>query len=182
MIRLFFVSTLFLLISMTHAHAETPSIYEIKATSIDGKDASLESYRGKVLLIVNVASRCGYTSQYEGLQQLYTQYAARGLEVLGFPSNDFGGQEPGTEGEIKSFCSSKFGVTFPMFSKVAVLGAQQHPLYRFLTQSTGGAAVAWNFEKFLVDRTGNVIKRYSSRVSPSDSDLVADIERALGAS
>lgn len=182
MIRLLFISTLIFFVSMTDAYSDTPSIYGIKAASIEGKETALESYRGKVLLIVNVASKCGYTSQYEGLQQLYSQYATRGLEVLGFPSNDFGGQEPGTEAEIKGFCSSKFGVTFPMFSKVAVLGTEQHPLYRFLTQSTGGAAVAWNFEKFLVDRAGSVIKRYPSRVSPSDSGLVADIEKALGAS
>jgi glutathione peroxidase len=166
--------------TMVDASSEPSSVYDIQVKTIDGKDISLSDYRGKVLLVVNVASRCGYTSQYAGLQQLYTKYNARGFEVLGFPSNDFGGQEPGSEAEIKSFCSNSFGVTFPLFSKVAVIGAAQHPLYHLLTSKTGGAPVSWNFEKFLIDRTGSVIQRYPSRISPSDEALVAALEGALG--
>lgn len=155
------------------------SVYSIGVTSIDGEPAELSRYKGKVLLVVNVASQCGYTGQYAGLQKLYTDYADKGLVVLGFPSNDFGGQEPGSEAEIKQFCSSKYGVTFPMFAKVKVVGAEKHPLYQLLSKSTGGQDVGWNFEKFLVDRSGLVIARFNSGVKPSDTVLISAIEGAL---
>jgi len=163
----------------TNTSAQPSSFYDIELTSIDGEKVPLRTYEGKVLLVVNVASRCGFTSQYEGLQKLYEGYKDRRFVVLGVPSNDFGGQEPGTEAEIKAFCSNTFGVSFPMFSKVAVLGAQQHPLYKFLTASTGGADVRWNFEKFLVDSKGNVAGRFGSSTTPSSSELTAAIEKAL---
>lgn len=155
------------------------SVYSIKITTIDGEAVELSRYQGKALLIVNVASQCGYTSQYAGLQKLYTDYSEKGLVVLGFPSNDFGGQEPGSEAEIKQFCSSKFGVTFPMFAKVKVLGPEKHPLYQLLSKSTGGQDVGWNFEKFLVDRSGLVVARFNSSVKPSDAILTSAIEEAL---
>lgn len=155
------------------------SVYSIGVTSIDGEAVELSRYEGKVLLVVNVASQCGYTGQYAGLQKLYTDYADKGLVVLGFPSNDFGGQEPGSEAEIKQFCSSKYGVTFPMFAKVKVVGAEKHPLYQLLSKSTGGHDVGWNFEKFLVDRNGLVIARFNSGVKPSDTMLISAVEAAL---
>lgn len=155
------------------------SVYATTVTSIDGEPIELSRYKGSVMLIVNVASQCGYTGQYAGLQKLYTDYADRGLMVLGFPSNDFGGQEPGSEAEIKQFCSNKFGVTFPLFAKVKVLGPERHPLYQLLSKSTGGQDVAWNFEKFLVDRNGLVVARFNSSVKPSDAILVSAIEAAL---
>jgi glutathione peroxidase len=156
-----------------------PSLYDLEAPSIDGTPVKFSEYKGKVLLIVNVASRCGYTPQYEGLQNLYSTYREQGLVVLGFPSNDFGGQEPGTEAEIKTFCSSKYGATFPLFSKVSVVGAAKHPIYQFLTQSTGGREVGWNFEKFLVDRSGRVVGRFSSSVAPAAAELTSAIHAAL---
>jgi glutathione peroxidase len=161
------------------SEAQDSSVYEIQAQTIDGQTVSLSNYRGKVALIVNVASRCGYTSQYQGLQKLYDTYKDRGLVVLGFPSNDFGGQEPGTESEIKAFCSNTYGVSFPMFSKVSVLGASKHPLYQALTAATGGSDVRWTFEKFLVDPTGKVVARFGSSTTPQDSALVSAIEKIL---
>jgi glutathione peroxidase len=155
------------------------SLYDYSAISIDGNATKLSTCQGKVALVVNVASRCGFTSQYAGLQELYTKYKDRGFVVLGFPSNDFGQQEPGTETEIKQFCSSKFGVSFPLFSKIQVVGASKDPIYTFLTKSTGGAEVGWNFEKFLVNRQGLVVGRFLSGVRPEDAALVADVERAL---
>lgn len=155
------------------------SLYDLSATTIDGKNQSLAEYKGKVALVVNVASQCGFTRQYEGLQELYNKYKERGLVVLGFPSNDFGGQEPGSDEEIKNFCSRRFGVTFPMFSKVDVLGPSKSAVYAFLTKSTGGADVGWNFEKFLVGRNGLVVGRYGSSVTPGSSELADAIEKAL---
>lgn len=155
------------------------SLYDLSAVSIDGQPTKLSSFQGKVALVVNVASRCGFTPQYAGLQELYTKYQDRGFVVLGFPSNDFGQQEPGTESEIKQFCSSKFGVSFPLFAKTKVTGPAKDPIYALLTKSTGGAEVGWNFEKFLVNRQGLVVGRYPSSVRPEDSKLDADIERAL---
>jgi glutathione peroxidase len=161
--------------------AQASSLYDIEVVSIDGAKVPLRKYEGTVLLFVNVASQCGFTRQYEGLQRLYEQYKDKGFTVLGFPSNDFGGQEPGTEAEIKAFCSNTFGVSFPMFSKVAVLGAARHPVYQFLTSATGGADVRWNFEKFLVDRKGGVVARFGSSTTPSDAELVTALEKALSA-
>jgi glutathione peroxidase len=153
----------------------------IPLKDIDGEETSLKAYSSKALLIVNVASQCGYTRQYGGLEALYQKYKDRGLVVLGFPSNDFGSQEPGTEAEIKQFCTTKFHVTFPMFSKVHVVGAEQHPLYAQLTgsESPEPGPVKWNFGKFLVGKDGKVITRYDSGTEPDDAKLAAAIEEAL---
>lgn len=155
------------------------SLYALSANGIDGAEVKLSTFQGKVALVVNVASQCGFTRQYSGLQELFQQYGPRGFVVLGFPSNDFGGQEPGSNEEIKSFCSSKFGVTFPMFAKVTVEGGEKHPVYRHLTSATGGDEVGWNFEKFLVDKNGRVIGRFKPSVRPDSSELKDAIEQAL---
>ena len=156
------------------------TVYDFDATGIDGLDQHLADYRGKVLLIVNTASQCGFTPQYGPLQELYEKYVERGLVVLGFPCDQFGHQEPGTEAEISEFCDSKFGVTFPMFSKVDVNGKDAHPLYAWLkSEKRGvlGGAIKWNFTKFLVDTEGNVVKRYGSTTGPAD--IAPDIENLL---
>ena len=157
--------------------------HDFKAKTIDGSDKALKDYAGKALLVVNVASRCGLTPQYEGLQALYQQYRARGLEVLGFPCNQFGAQEPGTEDEIKTFCDTRYQVTFPLFAKLEVNGAARHPLYTFLTaqptQPDGPGDIVWNFAKFVIDKQGKVVARFSPTVTPSDPELVQAIERAL---
>ncbi|MFM8891531.1 MAG: glutathione peroxidase, partial [Planctomycetia bacterium] len=146
-----------------------------------GTPVDLGSYKGKVVLIVNVASRCGYTPQYAGLQKLYETYKDKGLVVLGFPANEFGAQEPGTDPQISEFCSSKYGVTFDMFSKIVVKGADKAPLYKALTEgSTPAGEVAWNFEKFLVGRDGAIVGRFKSGVAPDDAKLTAAIEAAIG--
>lgn len=165
-------------LAMTAAAADLQSI---PLKDIDGKDTSLKAYNGKVLLLVNVASKCGYTPQYEGLEALYRKFKDRGLVVLGFPSNDFGSQEPGTEAEIKTFCTSKYDVTFPMFSKLHVKGAEQHPLYAALTgpESSAPGPVKWNFGKFLVGKDGKLIARYDSATKPDDAKLAEAIETAL---
>lgn len=148
---------------------------------IDGTPVDLASYKGKVVLIVNVASRCGYTPQYAGLQKLYETYKDKGLVVLGFPANEFGAQEPGTDPQIAEFCSSKYGVTFDMFSKIVVKGADKAPLYKALTEgATPAGEVAWNFEKFLVGRDGAIVGRFKSGVAPDDAKLTAAIEAAIG--
>jgi glutathione peroxidase len=155
------------------------SIYDIKVKTIDGADTTLGAYKGKKLLIVNVASECGYTRQYPGLQALWEREKANGLVVLGFPSNDFGGQEPGSEADIKAFCTGgKYTVDFPMFAKIQVKpGEGQHPLYALLTEATG-EQVAWNFNKFLVDSQGNVLRRFDSKVEPESEELAAAIKAA----
>lgn len=145
----------------------------------DEKPQSLCQYAGKVLLMVNTASYCGFTSQYEGLEALHAKYASRGLVVLGFPSNDFGQQEPGSNAQIAEFCNNTFGVKFPMFAKMSVTGAQAHPLYLSLAQATGRKPM-WNFHKYLVDRQGKPVASYSSLTGPTNSSLVAAIEKALG--
>ncbi len=167
----------------TIAHAETPVLQTIPLRDIDGKETSLKSYAGKALLVVNVASQCGFTPQYEGLEALWRKYKDAGLVVLGFPSNDFGGQEPGTNAEIKAFCTSKFKVTFPMFDKVHVKGAEQHPLYAALTGAPLPKAgpVRWNFGKFLIGRDGAVLARFDSDVEPDSAQLTGAVERALAA-
>ena len=152
-------------------------IHEHFVERLDGTPASMRDYLGSVLLIVNVASRCGYTPQYAGLESLYKQYKDKGLVVLGFPANDFGAQEPGSDEEIKTFCERKYSVTFPMFSKISVKGAGKAPLYQYLTQSAGD--VQWNFGKFLVGKDGKVIKRYDSGVGPESPELTKAIEAAL---
>jgi len=155
------------------------SVYEFTVDTIDGKPQSLSIYKGQVLLIVNTASKCGFTKQYAGLQSLYEKYKDRGLVVLGFPANNFGGQEPGTNEEIQQFCSLKFNVTFPMFAKISVKGGDTHPLYAWLTAHPNGAAVSWNFNKFLIGRDGNAIAHFGSRTAPESEELNAAIEKAL---
>ncbi len=150
---------------------------------IDGKDFDLAQLKGKVVLVVNVASRCGFTKQYTGLESLYQKYKDRGLVVLGFPSNDFGGQEPGSEAEIKAFCSNTYGVTFPMMSKITVKGDGIHPVYRALTVGSGGFAgeIGWNFTKFVIGRDGEtLLARFGSSTKPEDAGLVKVVEDALG--
>lgn len=146
------------------------SIYDFTVKSITGEDVPLSIYKGKVLLIVNTASKCGFTPQYKGLQELYDKYKDQGLVVLGFPCNQFGGQEPGSEQEIASFCERNYGVTFPMFAKIDVNGDNAHPLYQYLKSAApgilGSKAIKWNFTKFLVDKNGNVVERHDSMTTP----------------
>ena len=160
-----------------------PTLHDFSATTIDGKDQPLRDYAGKVALVVNVASQCGLTPHYKGLEELYESYKDRGLVVLGFPCNQFGSQEPGTEAEIKTFCETKFGVTFPMFAKVDVNGASRHPVYEFLTsQQTapdGPGDIQWNFAKFLVDGSGRVAARFAPTEKPVSEAIVGEIEKLL---
>lgn len=175
----------FLTMSLTAilANAVDAPLYAIPLKDIDGKEATLKQYAGKVMLVVNVASKCGYTPQYEGLEALWKKRREQGLVVLGFPSNDFGSQEPGTEDEIKKFCESKYNVSFPMFSKLHVNGAEQHPLYEALTgkNSPVPGPVKWNFGKFLVGRDGKILARFDSGVKPDAPELAAAIDAALAA-
>lgn len=150
------------------------TIYDFKVQTIEGQETTLEPYKGKVLLIVNVASKCGFTPQYDGLEALYEKYKDRGLVILGFPCNQFGSQEPGTEKEIQNFCRVNFGVTFPMFSKIKVNGDETHPLYVYLKSEKpgilGSEAIKWNFTKFLVDKEGNVVERFASSTTPASME------------
>ena len=148
---------------------------------LDGREESLRDYEGKVVMLVNVASKCGFTPQYAGLQELYSQYRDRGFEILGFPANNFGEQEPGTDEEIAEFCELNYGVSFPMFSKISVKGDDIHPLYQQITSRPEpiGGEVKWNFQKYLVDRQGNVVARFGSRTTPDDPGLVAKVEELL---
>lgn len=159
------------------------SVLDFTLKNIDGKETKLGDYRGKVLLLVNVASQCGYTPQYEGLQAVYSKYGAQGLVVLGFPANNFGGQEPGTNEEIKQFCTVKYKVSFPMFTKISVKGADIHPLYNFLTSKETdpefSGDIKWNFNKFLVDRNGKIIARFDSGDKPEGEKVTQAIEKAL---
>jgi glutathione peroxidase-family protein len=158
-------------------------IYEYTMKQIDGTTAALSDYKGKVLLIVNVASKCGFTGQYAGLQKLFETYKDRGLVVMGFPSNDFLFQEPGTNKEIAEFCSLKYHVTFPMFEKITVAGGKCHPLYKFLTDKATNpefsGKITWNFNKFLISRDGRILARFGSRTAPEDKDLISAIDAAL---
>lgn len=156
------------------------NFYQFKAKSLEGKEISMTEYKGKVVLVVNTASKCGFTPQYEGLEALYKKFKDKGLVILGFPCNQFGGQEPGDAVEISNFCSLKYGVTFPMFSKIEVNGDNAHPLYKFLkTQLPGtlGNEIKWNFTKFLLDRNGKPIQRYGSTTKPEN--IAEDIEKLL---
>lgn len=157
------------------------SLYEIPLKDIDGKDASLKAYEGQVLLVVNVASQCGFTPQYKGLEALQRQYKGKGFTVLGFPCNDFGAQEPGTNEEIKTFCSSNYEVTFPLFDKLHVNGPEQHPLYAELTGKASPlpGEIKWNFEKFLIGRDGKLMKRFNSKAAPDSPELARAIEAAV---
>jgi glutathione peroxidase len=159
------------------------SIYEVELPRLNGRSERLSSYTGDVVLAVNVASRCGFTPQYAGLQSLHERYSERGFTVLGFPCNQFFRQEPGSAEEIEQFCSVNFGVTFPLFAKLDVKGPDQHPLYAILTELPDDAGkagnVAWNFEKFLVDREGHAVRRFRSKVTPEDPRLIEAIENLL---
>ena len=158
------------------------SIYEFPLEDIDGNEMSLEKYKGQVLLVVNVASKCGYTPQYEGLQAIYEEYEDQGLVIVGFPANNFKGQEPGTEEDIKQFCTLNYGVTFPMTSKVSVLGEDQEPLFTYLTSQPNQdfeGEIKWNFEKFLIDREGNLVRRFRSAVKPESKELTDAIKEIL---
>lgn len=165
------------------ASAVNAPIYKFKMADIDGKDVSLKKYKGKVLLVVNVASKCGFTPQYEGLESIYQKYNSQGFEILGFPANNFHNQEAGTNDEIKTFCESKYKVTFPMFAKISVKGDDQHPLYKFLTgkdtdpQFAGD--ISWNFNKFLIDRDGNIVARFDSKDTPESEAVTSAVEKYL---
>jgi len=159
------------------------SVLDFSLKNIDGKETALSAYKGKALLIVNVASKCGYTPQYEGLQAIYAKYQEQGLVVLGFPANNFMGQEPGTDEEIKTFCTLKYNVSFPMFAKISVKGGDIHPLFKFLTDKTTnpefGGDISWNFNKFLVDRDGKVIARFETKEKPESEKVTQAVEQAL---
>ena len=170
--------TSLLLLALAIPMLAASNIHEFTLNSIDGKPAPLAAYKGKTVLVVNVASQCGYTPQYAGLEALYRKYKDQGFVILGFPANNFGGQEPGTNAEIKQFCTRNYDVTFPMYSKVSVTGGDKTPLYQFLTDS-GGGEVQWNFTKFLVDRNGKVVKRFEPEVEPEAAVLVGAIDNAL---
>lgn len=161
--------------------APSGNVHQFKVKTIDGTEKSLSEYKGRVLLIVNVASRCGYTSQYANLEALHKAHASKGLSILGFPANNFGGQEPGTNAEIKEFCSTKFNVTFDMFEKISVKGGDKHPLYAYLTSGGGNGDMAgevgWNFEKFLINKNGQIVKRFKSGVDPLSEELIKAIEQ-----
>jgi len=170
------------MLTMTTSLIAGSGLYGFTLNSIDGKPAPLADYKGKVVLIVNVASRCGYTPQYTALEATYEKYKAQGFVILGFPANNFGAQEPGTNEEIKTFCTRKYNVSFPMYSKISVKGDDQAPLYSFLTKETGpGIAgdIKWNFTKFLVDRNGNVVQRFEPAVTPDSQEMTAAIEKQL---
>jgi len=158
---------------------DTINISDITVKNIDGQEVNLSDYKGKVLLIVNVASHCGFTPQYKALEQIYKKYNANGFEILAFPSNDFGGQEPGTNEEIKNFCTSKYDVTFPMFDKIKVLGDEKSPLYARIIKYPPEGDVSWNFEKFIVDKNGNVVGRFKSKVTPDSEEITSAIEKEL---
>lgn len=156
------------------------SVLDFTMNTIDGKSQSLSTYKGKVLLIVNTASECGYTPQYETLERLYETYKDKGFMILAFPANNFGSQEPGTNSEIKSFCSTKYHTTFDLFSKISVKGDDQHPLYKYITQdSPFKGDIKWNFQKYLVDRSGKIVSRFMSAVDPMSKDVTENVEKLL---
>ena len=173
--------TLLLTLTLNAGESMKKHFYDFEATNIKGKTVSMSSYKGKVVLVVNVASECGFTPQYEGLEKLYQTYHKQGLEILGFPCNQFGGQEPGTEKEIQNFCKVNFGVTFPLFAKIDVNGKHTHPLYAFLKSEQSGflgtESIKWNSTKFLVDKSGKVVERYGSSTKPKE--IVEDIKVLL---
>jgi glutathione peroxidase len=177
------ITLLATLLIMTTIAAHAESLYDLKFKDIDGKDTSLSAYKGKVLLIVNVASKCGFTKQYTALEAIYQKYNNKGFVVLGFPCNQFGGQEPGTNEEIKQFCSSKFNVTFPLFDKIDVNGANRNPLYATLAgkDSPFPGDIKWNFNKFLIGKDGKILQRFDSKVTPDSEELTKAIEAALAA-
>lgn len=175
------------IISSPYAQAMKPvtanSVYEFEVLDIDGNKVSLSEYKGKVLMFVNTASKCGYTPQYEGLQKIYDRYKDRGFVILGFPANNFGGQEPGSNEEIKDFCTLRYKVTFPMFAKISVKGEDQHPLYTYLTSEKANSETAgeitWNFNKFLVNGEGEIVGRFASKETPESPEVTKAIQAAL---
>jgi glutathione peroxidase len=174
---LLFSAVLLMIMPMAHA---ANNIYDFTVKTIDGDTKSLADYKGKVLLIVNTASLCGHTPQYEGLQALYKEYKDKGFEVLAFPENNFKNQEPGTDADIKEFCSLKYKTTFPLFSKISVKGDDIAPLYKYLTTQTAfPGEITWNFNKFLVDRQGNVVARFDTKVEPEDPAVVSEIKKLV---
>lgn len=181
MFKQIFILLLTIILAAGAKETTMQSIYDFNVKTIEGEETTLAPYRGKVMLIVNVASKCGYTPQYDGLQALYEKYQEKGLVILGFPCNQFANQEPGTEKEIENFCRANFGVTFPMFSKIEVNGENTHPLYLYLKSEQPGIlgteAIKWNFTKFLVDKQGNVIARFGSSTKPKE--LEEEIEKLL---
>ncbi|HTR82703.1 MAG TPA: glutathione peroxidase [Bacteroidota bacterium] len=157
-----------------------PGVYSFTMKTIDGQEKPLADYKGDVLMIVNVASFCGHTPQYQNLEELYKKYKDEGFKILAFPANNFGGQEPGTNKEIKDFCDTKYHVTFDMFSKISVKGDDQHPLYHYLTSDTNFKGdIGWNFTKFLVDRNGKVVARFATKVLPTDDEVIQKIKELL---
>jgi glutathione peroxidase len=182
-IALFVCVTLAMMTTSNSLFAAEKSVHEFTVKDIDGKQVDLSQYKGKVLLIVNSASKCGYTKQYTELEKIYGQYKAQGFEVLAFPANEFKGQEPGSNAEIKEFCTSQYNTTFPLFSKIVVKGEGQAPLYQYLTstdanQKTAGE-IKWNFTKFLVGKDGKVVARYEPKVKPDDKEVTTAIEAEL---
>jgi glutathione peroxidase len=181
MLRCAPVVAVFLMASASLSAAD--NVYDFTMKTIDGKSESLSEYKGKVVLIVNVASKCGFTPQYSGLQSLYTKYKDQGFVILGFPANNFGSQEPGTDTEIKTFCSSKYNVSFPMFSKVSVKGGDTTPLYQYLTNKSTDPSFAgdikWNFTKFLIGRDGSILARFEPQTKPDSAEVVGAVETAL---
>jgi glutathione peroxidase len=173
------IFTIILMTAISSLHAS--NLYDHKLQTIDGEDTTLSEHKGKVILLVNVASRCGFTRQYKGLEELYQKYKSNGLVICGFPCNQFGGQEPGSESEIKEFCSTKFGVTFPMYSKIDVNGPKRHPIYQDIIGENGPLKgnIKWNFGKILLGKDGQPIDRFGSMTSPSSKKLIKAIETAL---
>ena len=178
--RVYFVGLVVLLMSASLFAAS--SIYDFTLPSIDGKPLPLSTFKGKVVLVVNVASRCGFTPQYSALESTYERFKDQGFVIVGFPANNFGAQEPGTNEEIKTFCTRKYSVTFPMYAKISVKGPDQAPLYTYLTKDTGPGItgdIKWNFTKFLIDRNGNVVQRFEPAVTPDSKEAVSAIVKQL---
>ncbi|MBK8983928.1 MAG: glutathione peroxidase [Ignavibacteria bacterium] len=164
----------------TTTTVKSKNISDLSVMDMDGNEVKLSDYKGKVLMIVNVASKCGYTKQYAGLEEIYKKYKDRGFEILAFPCNDFGGQEPGSNDEIRTFCESKYNVTFPLFDKIAVLGENKNPLYQRLTENSDPAGdIDWNFEKFIIDKNGDIAARFKSKVKPESEEVTAIIEEKI---
>lgn len=179
-LTLFAFSSLLLSQQKDKASEVKKSILDFTMKTIGGKDKPLSEYKGEVLLVVNVASFCGYTPQYKDLEEIYRKYKDKGFRILGFPANNFGQQEPGSDQEIKTFCESKYNVTFDLFSKISVKGDDQHPLYRYITKdSPFPGEVKWNFQKYLVDKKGNIVAMFPSKVKPTDKEVIEKIEALL---
>jgi glutathione peroxidase len=170
-----------MVVSAVGANPIHGNIYQFTMKSIDGKEVSLETFQGKVLLVVNVASKCGLTPQYAALEKLYKEKKDKGLVVLGFPANEFGSQEPGSNEEIKAFCDANYGVTFPMFAKIVVKGKDIDPLYQWLTEHTGEKEISWNFAKFVIGRQGQILERFDPKVKPDAPEITKALDEALAA-